>query len=61
MGDDATQLYVLTPGILACVHHWLLGEPVNNQVADANAKAAARPADRPALPARLFTLDRPGS
>jgi len=39
----------------------VLREELLTEVADANAEAAARPADRPALPARLFTLDRPGS
>ena len=42
MGDDATQLYVLTPGILACVHHWLLGEPVSNQVTGRCKRCGAR-------------------
>ena len=37
----------------------VLREELLSEVADANQAAAARPAERPALPARLFTLDRP--
>jgi carbon storage regulator len=36
----------------------VLREELLTEVADANQAAAARPADRPALPARLRTLDR---
>ncbi|MGE3855649.1 MAG: carbon storage regulator CsrA [Dehalococcoidia bacterium] len=36
----------------------VLREELLTEVADANQAAAARPGDRPALPARLRTLDR---
>ena len=39
----------------------VLREELLTEVADANTEAAGRPADRTALPARLFTLDRPAS
>jgi hypothetical protein len=36
----------------------VLREELLTEVADANQAAAARPGDRPTLPARLRTLDR---
>lgn len=42
MGDEPTQLHVLTPATPACVHHWLLGEPVSNQVTGRCKRCGAR-------------------
>ena len=32
MAGESTQLRALDPDAPACVHHWLLGEPVGNQL-----------------------------
>ncbi|MEI6136134.1 MAG: hypothetical protein WCQ48_01790 [Chloroflexota bacterium] len=42
MAGESTQLRALDPDAPACVHHWLLGEPVGNQVAGHCKRCGAR-------------------
>jgi hypothetical protein len=42
MGDEPTPLHALDPEAPACVHHWLLGDPVGNQIPGRCKRCGAR-------------------
>jgi len=42
MGDEPIQLHALTSDAPACVHHWLLGDPVGNQIIGRCKRCGAR-------------------
>lgn len=42
MADEVNQLRVLDPTAPSCVHHWLLGEPVGNQIPGRCKRCGAR-------------------
>ena len=43
MGNEQQELlHVLTPDSPACVHHWLLGDPVSNQIVGQCKRCGAR-------------------
>ena len=42
MGDSQPELRLVESGPPACVHHWLLGDPVNNQIVGRCKRCGAR-------------------
>lgn len=42
MGEEPTPHHALTADTSACVHHWLLGEPVGNQIPGLCKRCGAR-------------------
>lgn len=42
MGDAALQLHAVDPGTPTCVHHWVLSEPIGNQIPGLCKRCGAR-------------------